>query len=68
MTLNLVDKTHGIMVLLSCGNGNFRWMLSVLGRRYLVACCSNYPDRIDLWVMKEYAVKNILSSPVSLWS
>ncbi|PHU27027.1 hypothetical protein BC332_05359 [Capsicum chinense] len=51
-----------------CGNGNFRWMTSVLGRRYLVACCSNYPDRIDLWVMKEYAVKNILSSPVSLWS
>lgn len=58
---------NGIVALLSCANGNFRWMLTVLGR-YLVACCNYYLDRKDLWVMKEYGVKDILSYPVSLWS
>lgn len=48
------------MTLKNSGNENFYWII--------VACCNYYPDRKDIWVMKENGVKNSLSSPVSLWS
>ncbi|XP_059310345.1 F-box/kelch-repeat protein At3g23880-like [Lycium ferocissimum] len=67
MTLDLATETYGVMELPSCGDGNVSWTLSVLGGR-LVACCNYYPDKTDMWVMKEYGVEKSWTKLVSLSS
>ncbi|XP_055811990.1 F-box/kelch-repeat protein At3g23880-like [Solanum dulcamara] len=64
MTLDLSTETYGVMALPDCGNKNTSWMLSVLGG-CLVACCNYYPDRTDMWVMKEYGVEKSWTKMVS---
>ncbi|XP_016457094.2 F-box/kelch-repeat protein At3g23880-like [Nicotiana tabacum] len=69
MTFDLATETYGVMALPRCGNGNgeFSWMLSVLGG-CLVACCNYHLDKTDLWVMKEYGMENSWTKLVSLSS
>lgn len=64
ITMDLSTETYGVMALPDCGNRNTSWMLSVLGG-CLVACCNYYPDRTDIWVMKEYGVEKSWSKMVS---
>ncbi|MCD7456589.1 hypothetical protein HAX54_032308 [Datura stramonium] len=67
MTLDLATERYGVMALPNCGNGNVSWKLSVLGGS-LVACCNYYPDRTDMWVMKEYGAVKSWTKLVSLSS
>ncbi|KAJ8547110.1 hypothetical protein K7X08_010696 [Anisodus acutangulus] len=67
MTFDLATETYGVMALPSCGDGNISWTLSVLGGR-LVACCNYYPDKTDMWVMKEYGAEKSWTKLVSLSS
>ncbi|KAF3672380.1 putative NADP-dependent alkenal double bond reductase P2-like [Capsicum annuum] len=67
MTLDLATETYGVMGLPNCEKGNVSWGLSVVGGN-LVACCNYYPNRTDMWVMKEYGVEKSWTKLVSLLS
>ncbi|CAN4090923.1 unnamed protein product [Withania somnifera] len=67
MTLDLATETYGVMGLPNCEKGNASWTLSVLGG-YLVAGCNYYPNRTEMWVMKEYGVEKSWTKLVSLLS
>ncbi|KAM3249592.1 hypothetical protein T459_07501 [Capsicum annuum] len=67
MTLDLATETYGVMGFPNCEKGNVSWGLSVVGGN-LVACCNYYPNRTDMWVMKEYGVEKSWTKLVSLLS
>ncbi|KAF3625041.1 putative NADP-dependent alkenal double bond reductase P2-like [Capsicum annuum] len=65
VTLDLSVERFGKTALPSYEDGSIYWKLGV-SRGYLVGCCNYEPNKVDVWVMKEYGVEKSWTKLVTI--